>query len=703
MKPLLALAAMLAATAWSQPREFVELGQKALAAARAGRYQEAIAAYEQMLELDPGNRGVHYDLALALNQLGRNRESLAALGKPAGADALVLAGLNYRALGDLVSAERDLRAAFALEPGPQVAADFGIVLLDRDKHQEAERVFRRYPDEVRCLTGLGLAAYATGRNEEAENYFSAAAKREPEAADIRVSLGDVYFITGRHQDADTAYQEAIRLDPRNGEYLVKAGRNLLRLDQTAAARGRFQEAIRIEPLNSEAHFELGRLAAAEGNNEEAERQLQASAAIDPGRREAHYQLGLLYRRLHDDTRFAASMGRFEQLRKEEQPYRVDMALPALMIEAPREERRWGRYQFPTVSKMADGRLIAFVHVEADSAESYGMPRRVLVSSDDGLAWREDNAAAMQPYGLRLPDGEHLVIDTPPSIPAEGLKLPASAGTMSSYGQSFSLYRWRELSADLRRIFFQRFARGAWGQESAVIDDPGGMRYAVGGRFPRIWWGDMESMPDGSLTAVTYPHILDEGAGFHFSAACWRSTDRGHTWRWQGRILFVADPEADAKASRRDGFTEPAFTRLRDGSLYCVLRTTDGNGAGPMYRTRSTDGGRTWSKPAVIAPNGVMPRLLRLGNGMLVLSSGRPGVQLRFSVSGLGDDWSEPVDVLPPTSDKPDVDSCGYTGLVGLDRDTFLIVYSWFQKPDPDGHPRKAVLSRRIRLRARGPE
>jgi hypothetical protein len=104
---------------------------------------------------------------------------------------------------------------------------------------------------------------------------------------------------------------------------------------------------------------------------------------------------------------------------------------------------------------------------------------------------------------------------------------------------------------------------------------------------------------------------------------------------------------------------------------------------------------------VIAPNGVLPRLLRLGNGMLVLSSGRPGVQLRVSMSGLGDDWSEPLDLLPPTSDKLDVDSCGYTGLVALDRDAFLIVYSWFQKPDADGLPRKAILSRRIRLTARG--
>ena len=161
--------------------------------------------------------------------------------------------------------------------------------------------------------------------------------------------------------------------------------------------------------------------------------------------------------------------------------------------------------------MADGRLISFVHVEADSAESYGMPRRALVSSDDGFGWREDTAAAKLAYGLRLPRGDYLVIDTPASIPVESLKLPPSAGTLSSYGQSFSLYRWSELLPDLRRIFFQRFIKGAWVQESAVIDDPGGMRYAVGGRFPRIWWGDMEALADGSLVAVTYPKYFGPGA------------------------------------------------------------------------------------------------------------------------------------------------------------------------------------------------
>jgi tetratricopeptide (TPR) repeat protein len=689
-----------AVLAWAQPAGFEELGRRALTAAQMGRYQEAVLLYGQMLKLDPRNRGVRYDMALALNHLGRGRESLSVLGKPSGADELALSGINHRALGDLASAERDLRAAFALAPDASLAADFGMVLLDRDKHEEAEKVFGRYPNEVRSLVGLGLAAFAKGRNADAEKHFSAASSREPGAPDLRASLGDVYFATDRFQEAAAAYAEAIRLDPRNPEYRVKAGRNLLRLDKESDAREQFAEAVRLDPLNSEAHYELGRAASAARQDDVARPHLEASAATDPSRSGAYYQLGLLYRRLGNAPLAAASLRRFEQLRKQDLPYRIDIAQAALVIEGPPEEKRWGRYQFPGIHRMADGRLIAFVHVEADSAASYGLPQRAFVSSDDGLSWRADADAAKGAYGLRLPGGEWLVTNTTTALPVGELKLPEPAGMFSSYRSAFSLYRWSELVPDLRRIFFRRFVKGAWTEESVPVDDTGGMRYAVGGRFPRIWWGDMEVMPDGSLVAVTYPSIAAGGPPFHFASACWRSADRGRTWRMLARIPYTPDEQADAKAKERDGFTEPAFTRLRDGSLLTVLRTTDGNGVGPMYQTRSRDGGRTWSKPVVIAPNGVLPRLLRLASGMLVLSSGRPGVQLRFSRSGLGDDWSDPVDVVPPTSEKLDVDSCGYTNLVALDADTFVIAYSWFQKPDAEGRPRKAVLARRVRIAVR---
>jgi hypothetical protein len=61
-----------------------------------------------------------------------------------------LAGLNHRALGDLATAERDFARGIRAAPGPQIAADFGIVLLDRDKPRKPRRYFGDI-GRVRCL------------------------------------------------------------------------------------------------------------------------------------------------------------------------------------------------------------------------------------------------------------------------------------------------------------------------------------------------------------------------------------------------------------------------------------------------------------------------------------------------------------------------------------------------------------------------
>jgi hypothetical protein len=361
--------------------------------------------------------------------------------------------------------------------------------------------------------------------------------------------------------------------------------------------------------------------------------------------------------------------------------------PALIVQGPAGEKRWGRYQFPTMFRMADGRILVFVHVEADSATAYGMPKRAFVSTDEGRTWREDPDAANKAYGLKLANGEWLRTDTPPALKATDLRLPPEAGSMVSYRQRFSMYRLADLEPELRRIFFQRFSGGVWKQESTELDAPGAFRYAVEGVFPRIWWGDMRVAPDRSIYAVVYPDMIEGRTRYHMSSACYRSNDNGRNWKLQGRIPYNFDPD-------RDGYTEPAFEILRDGSLLAVVRTTDGKGVGPMMRTRSSDHGRTWTPPEQFTSNGVLPRLLRLANGTLVLASGRPGVQLRFSRDD-GRTWTDPQELVPVTEPNPQADTCGYTDLLPLGRSSFLIVYSWFKRPDGDKTVRKAILARRV--------
>jgi|UniRef100_UPI004049911B hypothetical protein len=390
---------------------------------------------------------------------------------------------------------------------------------------------------------------------------------------------------------------------------------------------------------------------------------------------------------------------------------VILSEPVLIAESPFVNEpaidRWGLYQFPALDRLMDGRIAVTFHINADSAKTYGKateePNRG-VSADGGQTWQRvfpsDPVA-----GIRLPNGERLRVGTadvtPRPVPISDCSLPPKRGTaIGSYGQQpYGCYRHNELPKDLQGVPMTRWSESApsWQVERARLDDPELLRSSTEGVFPVVWWGDANLAPDGSLIAVVYPARL-EGAEFgHWHCACYRSVDGGRSWQVRGRLLYRPDLSADAAAAKRDGFSEPASLILSSGEILAVLRTTDGNGDGPLYLSRSNDLGETWTPPRVIRPNGVMPRLLRLGNGMVVLSTGRPGAELLFSKDGRGEQWSEPYPLVPIISDYNQHDSCGYTSLLALDDDSFLVAYSWFQKPTGDGQTRKAIQVRRVQI------
>jgi len=143
-----------------------------------------------------------------------------------------------------------------------------------------------------------------------------------------------------------------------------------------------------------------------------------------------------------------------------------------------------------------------------------------------------------------------------------------------------------------------------------------------------------------------------------------------------------------------GFTEGAYEIMPDGTFLCVMRTTDGRGIGPMYLSRSKDLGVTWTKPEAFTLSGVLPKLLQLKNGVMAMSSGRPGVQLRFSTDGQGRNWSDPIEMLPYHGLTEDV-SCGYTNLLATGPDRFLLVYSDFRYVNDAKEIRKAIKIREV--------
>ncbi len=188
--------------------------------------------------------------------------------------------------------------------------------------------------------------------------------------------------------------------------------------------------------------------------------------------------------------------------------------------------------------------------------------------------------------------------------------------------------------------------------------------------------------------------------------CYKSTDFGKTWVKQGSILYQPDLSLDPNGNKRKtfGWTEPAFTVLKNGTFLSVLRTQDGFGKSPMYWTTSINKGVSWSTPKVFTGSGVLPKLLELDNGIVALASGRPGVQLRFMLNDNPNDWSEPFEMLPWVENEVQLtndalgSSCGYTQMLKVDENSFLIIYSDFKHKTPEGLTRKAIKVRKVTVK-----
>jgi len=93
---------------------------------------------------------------------------------------------------------------------------------------------------------------------------------------------------------------------------------------------------------------------------------------------------------------------------------------------------------------------------------------------------------------------------------------------------------------------------------------------------------------------------------HFRGTVLLSEDGGETWRRGGDFDI---PDNDP------GPNEPTVVELKNGDLYCLMRTSTGY----QYESRSADGGLTWSdpKPSIFASPSGHGYLLRLSGGPLV--------------------------------------------------------------------------------------
>jgi hypothetical protein len=357
--------------------------------------------------------------------------------------------------------------------------------------------------------------------------------------------------------------------------------------------------------------------------------------------------------------------------------------------------RWGQYMFPQIAKLRGGMLVVQVFVGGDNPE--GRKYAYYVSDDQGKNWRHlalyDDAGERPAteIALRLADGEEL----------RG-PLDRDLQPIDFTGLNLKTYNGRYRLGDLPKekqgvpIYTRKPGQEQWTRETVTWDpdlligrtlpspimtsEAHIVHVRDGSMITAVWREAVMSdiRPDGSMHPEGENHQL------------WRSFDRGRSWKVAGTIPRVSWwpflPKETTRRSHLMAFPNGAWVAAyrHDGPF--------ASGGGPLIITKSTDEGKTWSKPRAIRLPGVNPLGVMLANGIGVFSYQRPGVFLTFCADGNGDTWGNDVTLVKPWRWQRHENSCCNGSFVVTGPDRFIYAYTKWDVPDPWGRPRQAVLA-----------
>ena len=257
-------------------------------------YPAALDSYKRALALNP-----NYDLALTYlatlyRTLGRDADALVAYQHLAEVDPKNALAHQRRAEillehGELLTAERELDAALALEPAMAAARNtLGALRLRQGDIDAGEReihaALRQAPDLHLAHFNLAIAAEQRGDVSTAIAEYQKEIALEPSSYMAQFNVGKLYERIGDRASQIKSYKDAIASNPRFAAgYLFLAKAYFDAGQQLDDAARLAQRGIELAPRDEWAplgHFVLSDVYAREGRTAEAEREVAAGRLLE---------------------------------------------------------------------------------------------------------------------------------------------------------------------------------------------------------------------------------------------------------------------------------------------------------------------------------------------------------------------------------------------------------------------------------------
>ncbi len=289
----------------------------------AGRYKEAIAAYDYVIALDPRDALAYNNRSNAYYSLGEYQQALADYSRaidcdPRSALAYHNRGNTYYALKDCKLALADYDNALALDPTNAAIYDNrGSAYADL---KQCEKAIADYgsaialdPRYAPAYNNRGLAYKVLREYKKAIADHSRAIALDPNDALAYHNRGNAYYNLKKYQEAIADYDFVLTLDPNDALAYNNRGLAYKALKEYEKAIADYNRALALNPRYTAAYNNRGLAYYALEQYQQATADYDHAIALDPGSAKAYYNRGNAYKALKEYEKAIADYDRAIEL------------------------------------------------------------------------------------------------------------------------------------------------------------------------------------------------------------------------------------------------------------------------------------------------------------------------------------------------------------------------------------------------------
>jgi len=240
------------------------LFQQGLAHQQQGQFEEAKAAYERMLALQPYHADALHMLGVIALQLENYQVAVAFISAavhkhPSNASAHLNLGLAFKGLQRLEEALSCYQQALALRPDyAQALHNRGLALHAMGRLAEAladfDKAIELQPEDAQAWNNRGVVLQDQLRWDQAMQSYAGAIAAEPGYGQAHYNLGNALRALGRFEAAVASYDTAIALQADLAHALNNRGLALQELQRSDEAIASYDAAIASRPDYADAHW-----------------------------------------------------------------------------------------------------------------------------------------------------------------------------------------------------------------------------------------------------------------------------------------------------------------------------------------------------------------------------------------------------------------------------------------------------------------